>query len=516
MMAGTPEPGTPGGDDAPAPYPGDQSGHINPALQQVTDNAATDMGSAWSGVAANRIQDYLTSKAVAQQSQAAGDQLVNNLDGVKKNLTGMVQGDPGAIDLALDLAQHTVNGIVDQHQHMDDDARAGIASDLTGHLQSEIAHTGVQRLAEIDHGAAMDALDKYGHLLPDDQQAGLRQYAAVQQGARQQDAQAAQQQSVRDASVAGYHAASQYLHSLTDPDTGAHQNPPGFVASVIADPRLAQPTRLALHAGYSMLQQNGDPPSSDPHVVSDFIGRMAGDVQPLRPGGGQGNAYPPGVTGDLLGRMQDRNMTGYSVPGTLPVTMPQGAPGKPANEAENVLPEDQGSMRRPGTPDPRMERLDNLRNENEEPVAPPSGNFDRRLLPQQQASATPPQQYEIMAHLGTGLRVNDAAFLNGLLGPKTPSQQSDIRDLSSVMQQARNTLAHPANGPAGEQAFGKFTNWLLPALQRGGNLGELTASNQIQKFAPTASDYRAAVPRTGVNDRLVTMAQNNMRTADNG
>ena len=59
-----------------------------------------------------------------------------------------------------------------------------------------------------------------------------------------------------------------------------------------------------------------------------------------------------------------------------------------------------------------------------------------------------------------------------------------------MVQQARDTLAHPANGRAGDAAFGRFVNWLTPALQRGANLGELTGDNQLQRFAPTKNDYR--------------------------
>lgn len=380
-MSGYDEPQAPGDDGQ---YPGDASGHLNPVLAQQISSADTPMGRAWTTVAANRVQDYLTTKAVAEQNQAAGDQFVNNLADTKNNLVGMVQGDPGSMGLALDLAQHSVNGIVDQHQHMDDDARQGAADDLIGHMQTEIAHAGVQRLAETDKGAALQALDKYGSYLPDEQQSALRQYADVQEGLRGQDAFAQQQQASKDAAVAGYHSATSYLGALADPDTGQFRSPQGFLQGLVADPSIASPTKLALRAAYGVLNTHGDAPQSDPHLVSDMIGRMA--------------------SGDA------------------------------------------------------------------------------------------PQQGEIVSHLGSSLTVSDAAFLNHLIGPSTPQRRADIRQLSDVVDQARTSLA-VGNGSAGDAAFGRFTNWLLPALQRGGNIGELTADNQLQRFAPTVDDYKASVRR---------------------
>jgi hypothetical protein len=396
-MAGPQDPGQPGdtqtGDDAPA-YPGHQSGLVDPALQQVVDNQSTDMGSAWSGVAANRIQDYMTAKAIAQQNEAEGQQFTQNLADTKGNLIQAVKNDPGAMDLSLDLASHTVQGLVDQHQHLDDDTRAGIASDLTSDMHGQIVHAGIQRLAEIDQPAALAAIDKYGDKLPEGQADDLRQYADTQDSLRQQDAQAAAQQSQKDAATAGYHAASTYLHSLMD-DNGRFAAPQGFMSSVVADPRIATETKLALRAGFQNLHQSGDAPSSDPDTVHDLITRIA-------------------------------------------------SPNQPA-------------------------------------------------------------QFEAIAHVGSNLTVNDAAFINGLLGPKNPAAQADVGQLADTINQAKQTLAHPMNGDAGQAAFGRFTNWLLPALQRGGSLADVTANNVVQRFAPTAAQFQGVTPARGTaaNDALM-------------
>jgi len=365
--------------------PGDASGQLNPALQSVIDNAQTDSGKSWLADAANAVQTYLTRKAVVANSAAAADEFTNNLKDTSDGLVNLVQTDPSAIDLALGLASHTVNGLVSQHQHLDDDTRAGAAAPLIGDMQTEIAHAGVQRLAELNRDDAIAAIDKYGDYLPDDHQAALRQYADIQQGLRQQDAAAQQTQAAHDAALAGYSAASNHLASFTDQDTGGFRAQPGFLSNLMSDTSIAMPTKMALQAGYSMLTRNGDVPQSNPHVAADFLQRIGSD--------------------------------------------------------------------------------------------------------------NPPEQGEIMSHLGTGLTINDATFINGLLAPANPQRKADLRTLSDTITQAQGMLASNLNGPGGRVAFGKFTNWLLPALQRGANLTDLMADNRIQQFAPSASDAVEGLPK---------------------
>lgn len=361
--------------------PGDASGQINPALTQLAGSMQTPEGQAWMGDAARGVQDYLTQKALTTQANEAAASFTNNLADTKNKLVGMVQNDPGAIDLALGLAEHTVNGLVDQHQHLDDDARGGAAADLTAHMHTEIVHAGVAALADQDKPTALAALDRYDQFLPDDQQASLRQYADTQEALRGQDAAAVARQQQRDTALAGYQSATTYLAGITDPNTNGFRAAPGFLSSLHSDQTLSLPTRLALHAGYTMLANRGDVAQSNPHVAADMLTRIGSD--------------------------------------------------------------------------------------------------------------DPPQQGEIFSHLGSGLSVSDANFLNTLIAPANPQRQADLRELGNVVSQARSTLADPRNGPGGRVAFGRFANWLMPALQRGANLTDLMADNRIQQFAPTPAD---AVP----------------------
>lgn len=378
--------------DNESSYPGDSSGQLNPALSSAIDAVQSPVAKQWTADAANAVQDYLTKRSVVADNAAAGDEFVSNLHDTTQALTGLVQADPGAIDLALGLASHTVNGLVSQHQHLDDDTRAGAATPLINDMQTEIAHAGVQKLAEVDRGAAYAAIDQYKDYLPDDHQAALRGYADLQEGLRGQDQMAVARQQQRDTALAGYAAASQHLASVTDPDTGQFRAQPGFLSNLISDQSIAMPTKLAIQAGYSMLSRNGDMPQSNPHVVADLLTRIGSDDQP--------------------------------------------------------------------------------------------------------------QQGEVFAHLGTGLSVRDASFINSLLGPADGQRAADLRTLSDVVSQARDTLGSQLNGPGGQVAFGRYINWLTPALQRGANLTELMDNNRLQQFAPTPADGVAGLPKPVVRPPL--------------
>lgn len=366
-------------------YPGDASGQINPALASVVDNLQTGSGKQWGSDAADAIQTYLTQKAVVAQSNAAADEFTSNLHDTGTGLQQLVNQDPGAIDLALGLVSHTVNGLVSQHQHLDDDTRAGAAGPIIDEMQTQVAHAGVAKLAELNKQDALDALDKYSDYLPQANQDQLRHYADIQENLRGQDAIDVANQSARDAALNGYAAATQHLGSFTDPDTGGFRAQPGFLAKLMGDASLAPPTKLALQAGYSMLARGGDVPQSNPHVAADLLTRIGSDQ--------------------------------------------------------------------------------------------------------------PPEQGEIFSHLGTGLSIPDASFLNSLIGPADPQRKADLRTLGDVVGQARDALATRANGAAGGAAFGRFTNWLMPALQRGANLTELMADNRIQQFAPTPADHVDAMAK---------------------
>lgn len=390
-----------GAEGQETPYPGDSSGHLAPAFQQLVQSQDGDPhAEAWTGIAADRAQQYITARSNVLDAQNAENQFVTNLHAAKQGLTQMVQQDPGSMDLALDLAGHTVRGLTDMHGNLPEDQRSQAADDLLDHFQQEIVHGGIQSVAETSKSAANQMLDKYGHYLPDDQVSSLRQYADTQDFFRGQDGAANNLQTQRDQALKGYQNATGYLNSMVDPQTGEFRVPPGgtFLQNLVADPAVAPETKLALRAGFGMLNQNGDPSASNPHIIADMVQRAASN------------------------------------------DLPQG---------------------------------------------------------------------EVISHLGTGLTMMDASFLNHLVGPQDPQQRLATRQLSDVISSARDTLAHPANGPAGNEAFGRFTNWLLPALQAGGNLTDLTSGNYMQQFAPRVQDYRASLPPR-VNNALRAMTAANI------
>jgi hypothetical protein len=375
-------------------YPGDASGQINPLLQQVSNSVTDPTAQQWVSDGSNAIQNYLTHKAVVADNAQAADQMQTNMADTKDGLASFVRADastPG-IDLALGLASHYVNGVVSQHQHLDDDTRAGIAGPLIDHMQTEITHAGIQAIADRDKGEAYDAIDKYDQYLPAGHADALHTYADHQEMFRGQDIAAMGRQKVQDDALAGYQAATQHLASFTDPDTNSFKAQPGFIQDVMGDHTLAPATKLSLNAGYQALTRNGDVPQSNPHVAADLLSRIGSD--------------------------------------------------------------------------------------------------------------NPPQQGEIISHVGSALTLNDASFFNSLIGPADPQRKADLRTLSDVVGQAHDQLATRANGAAGVSAFGRFTNWLTPALQRGANLTDLMADNRIQQFAPTPAEHVDSMQKPAMRPSL--------------
>jgi len=107
------------------------------------------------------------------------------------------------------------------------------------------------------------------------------------------------------------------------------------------------------------------------------------------------------------------------------------------------------------------------------------------------AAGQPVPQSTILNHIGTRVSLADGSFLNSMLAPKTPEQKQATVELAGHLAQAKSQIMDP-NGAGGRVAYGRFMNWLMPALRAGGNLGELMANNRVQQFAPTGNDVMQA------------------------
>ena len=272
--------------DDTQPYGGHAAGELDPSLKQFVGlfPPGTD-GREWADTATARLQQHLTLRAVAKQNEAAGQAFVNNLHEFKSNLVDMVKGDPTTSGLALDMIPHTINAMAAQHQNLDPTLRDAAAKDLTDHMSSEVAHATVQSLAENDANAASQALQspRLSGLLSDEDRASLGNYIGSQAALRNQDNQAAQQQSQHDAALQGYDRGTAYFHSFMDPSTGQLQLPQTFGQRVMQDTQIPNETSAALHMAYTQLQTSGDPQKSNPSMVADFFNRAANGTMPSQP-----------------------------------------------------------------------------------------------------------------------------------------------------------------------------------------------------------------------------------------
>jgi hypothetical protein len=120
--------------------------------------------------------------------------------------------------------------------------------------------------------------------------------------------------------------------------------------------------------------------------------------------------------------------------------------------------------------------------------------LDRALTP---GALTPT---EVWSHAGADLSLADTQMLAGAAFPKTPEQSREVQTVAQTLSSARSIIASPENGLAGQEAYGRFVNWLLPEYRRAGP-GSLDPNNDgwllgdprdgsgvIQQFMPTAGD----------------------------
>lgn len=107
----------------------------------------------------------------------------------------------------------------------------------------------------------------------------------------------------------------------------------------------------------------------------------------------------------------------------------------------------------------------------------------------------------VLRYAGNDLRMADALTIAGMAQPQSDAGKSNIGALNEVVQQGRALLADPLNGPGGHDAFGRFVNWLLPAVRTGAvslNPDEPNyAGLRLPQFAPTATDIADRTPIEG-------------------
>ncbi len=108
-----------------------------------------------------------------------------------------------------------------------------------------------------------------------------------------------------------------------------------------------------------------------------------------------------------------------------------------------------------------------------------------------------PSPMSVVQEVGRGLTMADASFLASRVGPQSPARRDEITQLNDALETAHSQLGS-------ETAYGRFTNWFLPAYQRATALGlspseilnpaskgyALTPERMAQ-FAPTGDDLVA-------------------------
>lgn len=219
------------------------------------------------GEVTTRLNDYFQRRQIADATEAAGQQFVNDLDGFKSGLVSMVTNDPNAIHVAMDIVSPMLEAMGGPPEH-----RAVLAN----HMESEIAAAAVTTLAERDEDLARATLahSRVAGVLGENAEP-LEAYIGIQAQARAVDRAAEAEQFAQARSDRADRAAYNYLGSLHDVATGSLTFPPGWNQGLMADANVPPAAKVAVSGVYERLRENGDALSSDPALVEQLVSGLA-------------------------------------------------------------------------------------------------------------------------------------------------------------------------------------------------------------------------------------------------
>lgn len=251
-----------------------QDNELHPALEAAVSSFQDDGAQKWAGDIATDIQQHLNLVNTADANTAAGEQFVNNLADVKTNLVNMVKADPTSADLALGMAPKLVGPLL-ANSNVDADKIADTHDSIVDHMQQQISHAAIIRMADFSSDNAKALISKYSDYLGEGNDATLSRYADAMQAARNVDRQAGVQQGQDRAAAASSLSAFQQGSRLLDPHSEDTVFPENFAADLMRNQSINPQDKVPLYNAFNALRTVGDAPASDPHLVTAILNNIA-------------------------------------------------------------------------------------------------------------------------------------------------------------------------------------------------------------------------------------------------
>jgi len=250
----------------------------SPAIQTFQDAFTHPVAQEWSEEVGARLNDYFTRRQIADENIAAGETFVQDMESFKSGLVQGVQKDPHFVYTAMDIVPPTIDAFGRALPEFPGDEHA---TNLTSHIQGEIATAAITKMAEVNAHAARTMLgdERIKSLLGENAQA-LHTYINSQETARQIDYQAEVEALQAQAALKADVVAVEKLSNLVNPASNTVQFPAQWNQSVLADPNIPPPVKAGLINTYDHLRRNGDIERSDPFVITDAIRRAANGEPP--------------------------------------------------------------------------------------------------------------------------------------------------------------------------------------------------------------------------------------------
>lgn len=247
-----------------------------PELQQFRNLPWPPEAQPFADEMAIRLNDYDQRTRIGQANAQAGQNYRNNALSFAGSLVNATVADPHFADTAISLVRPAFDALISSNPTHPDDQRNDHFEALSSDLEGQIAHSAVQRMAEIHPLTARDWLDdKFSNYLDDGQKSFLSSYIGAQEMAQGADRSAAQQMQARQSADQSAAAALSHAMGLYDQNTDSVQFPPGWASRLTANPNVGWEDKGALMHLYGRLQANGDAPASDPYQINQTLQHIA-------------------------------------------------------------------------------------------------------------------------------------------------------------------------------------------------------------------------------------------------
>lgn len=256
---------------------------LEPALDQLEENATTEQGRLYARTERNRIEQHFRESTLADQSTMAGVAVKQNLNTFTNGLASNVARDPTSLDLALGTLHNTLPTLYNSSPTLTTAEAAKERAEAEGKLSTELVKTGMHAMVDSNPAAARALIDsgKYGQYLSGGDIDELKNYATVVERRNVDMAKSQQEQVVKQqkeqVQSALVNATTKFAPVSSD---GTVTIGPGYFKAVTDVAKMPGASVAEIHSAYRFGQEqlkrntSGEKAVTDPAIYQQFSQRL--------------------------------------------------------------------------------------------------------------------------------------------------------------------------------------------------------------------------------------------------